>query len=219
MVHTTGQHGDPLTGLAQYDGFIEQLEADMAQAEKDGGSVSMALIDIDWFAKLNKEHGSEAGDGVLKTLAGFLQDTFSDRGQVYRYGGDAFAVLLADVEKEEAFLLMEEARRSFAGDREVDAGDEPVTLPISITVGVAALPDDANTPQELTRKANEAVYRAKVGGRAKVCLAREEKMVTKTSHYTQGQLHGLSRLAKREGIGEAVLLREALDDLLRKYNA
>jgi len=51
-----------------------------------------------------------------------------------------------------------------------------------------------------------------------VCLAREEKMVTKTSHYQQGQLLGLRRLAEREGIGEAVLLREALNDLLRKYN-
>jgi diguanylate cyclase (GGDEF)-like protein len=218
-MHTTEQGTDALTGLAQYDGFIEQLEMDMAQAEKDGGSVSMALIDIDWFAKLNKEYGSAAGDGVLKALSAFLQEMFSGRGQVYRYGGDAFAVLLADVEKEEAFLLLEEARRSFVGDHEVEAGDTRATVPISITVGVAAVPDDANTPQELTRKANEAVYRAKVGGRAKVCLAREEKMVTKTSHYTQGQLHGLSRLAKREGIGEAVLLREALDDLLRKYNA
>jgi hypothetical protein len=69
------------------------------------------------------------------------------------------------------------------------------------------------------RKASEALYRAKVGGRNKVCLAREERMVTKTSHYAQGQLYGLSRLAKRKGVGEAVLLREALDDLLRKYNS
>jgi len=69
------------------------------------------------------------------------------------------------------------------------------------------------------RKASEALYRAKTGGRNRVCLAREERMVTKTSYYTQGQLAGLSRLAKREGLNEAVMLREALDDLLRKYNA
>ena len=55
-------------------------------------------------------------------------------------------------------------------------------------------------------------------GRSRVCLAREEKMVTKTSHYTAEQLQQLTKLSKREGIGEAVLLREALDALLQKYD-
>jgi hypothetical protein len=67
------------------------------------------------------------------------------------------------------------------------------------------------------RKAEDAMFRAKTVGRNKVCLAREERMVAKLSHYTQGQLNRLSQLAKKEGVGEAVLLREALDDLLRKY--
>lgn len=160
-----------------------------------------------------------AGDAVLRALAGHLVGSCGGRFPAYRYGGDAFAVLMAGVDKEDAFLLMEETRRAFTGEHEFDVGEERVKLSVSITIGVAAYPDDATTPQELMRKANEAVYRAKVGGRAKVCLAREEKMITKTSHYAQGQLYGLSRLAKREGIGEAVLLREALDDLLRKYNA
>ena len=65
---------------------------------------------------------------------------------------------------------------------------------------------------------SDALHRAKTTGRNKVSLAREERMITKTSHYTQGQLERLSELATREGVGEAVLLREALDDLLRKYS-
>jgi hypothetical protein len=81
------------------------------------------------------------------------------------------------------------------------------------------MPDDGDAPQGLQRKLLAAIYRAKVAGGGKACLAREEKMVTKTSHYDQGQLEGLARLAKRQGQGEAVLLREALDDLLMKYNA
>ncbi len=63
------------------------------------------------------------------------------------------------------------------------------------------------------------MMRAKMTGRKKVYLAREEKMVPKTSHYTQAQLQSLTKLSKREGIGEAILLREALDMLLKKYRA
>ena len=77
--------------------------------------------------------------------------------------------------------------------------------------------DDASRYQELMRKAESAMYRAKYAGHNKVALAREEKMVPKTSHYTSDQLKRLSALSKREGIGEAILLREALDMLLKKY--
>ena len=62
------------------------------------------------------------------------------------------------------------------------------------------------------------VYRAKLGGGNRICLAKEDKMVTKTSHYTTEQLQMLSLLSRREGLGEAVLLREALDDLIKKYD-
>lgn len=136
-----------------------------------------------------------------------------------RYGGDAFAVLFAGVEKEEAFLLAERARQAFMERRIVCVADKEVEFHLTLSAGVATIPDDGSACVDVVRKANEALYRAKVGGRNRVCLAREERMVTKTSHYTQGQLAGLSRLAKRMGVGEAVLLREALDDLLRKYNA
>ena len=67
------------------------------------------------------------------------------------------------------------------------------------------------------RKAESAMFRVKYAGRNKVALAREEKMVPKTSHYTADQLRRLTALSKREGVGEAILLREALDMLLKKY--
>ena len=68
------------------------------------------------------------------------------------------------------------------------------------------------------RKAESALFRVKQNGRNKVLLAREEKMIPKTSHYTADQLQALTKLSKREGIGEAILLREALDMLLKKYD-
>lgn len=219
MMHDAAVVQDSLTGLPLYRAFMEQFQKAVDAAAEGGRSVSMALVDLDRFAKLNEKYGRDVGDGVLTTLAGYLDQETGAKGASYRYGGDAFAVLLDGIEKEEAFLLVEELRKGFNGERTVPAARGAVTLPVSITAGVAAFPDDGAQATEITRKANEALYRAKVGGANKVCLAREEKMVTKTTHYTQGQLHGLSRLAKRQGVGEAELLREALDDLLRKHNA
>jgi hypothetical protein len=70
---------------------------------------------------------------------------------------------------------------------------------------------------ELLRKADQALYRAKMAGGGKIRLASDEKMVPKTSHYTQTQLERLTKLAAERQVGEAELLREAMDDLLAKY--
>lgn len=210
---------DLMTGLPNYAAFLAQLAQDVQAAEQqDGGCVSVALSDLDYFARVNKEKGEPVGNAVLQMLARYLEEAFAGQGRVYRFGGDALAVLLPGVPKEQAFLLAEEARKGFDRQHVITADSGKVTMPLAISVGVAAYPDDGSKDADVVRKANEAVYRAKVTGRNRVCLAREEKMVTKTSHYTQGQLEGLSRLAKREGLNESVLLREALDDLLRKYN-
>ncbi len=133
--------------------------------------------------------------------------------RAYRYGGDQFAVLFPErYEKEDVFLAMEELRR---GCRVILPDGRAQT----VSVGIASAPDDGASYLDLVRKAEGAMYRAKAGDCNRVCLAREEKMVTKTSHYTAEQLKRLTKVSKREGVGEAVLLREALDALLRKYDA
>jgi len=78
-------------------------------------------------------------------------------------------------------------------------------------------PIDGHSSVDLLRCAHQAIYRAKTTGRNTGQLAHEDKMVPKTGHYTQTQLERLSKLAEREGVGEATLLREALDYLLIKY--
>ncbi|MDX9972018.1 MAG: diguanylate cyclase [FCB group bacterium] len=216
----TGAIGDidALTGLPGYDAFLADNSREIQRAEQESASVSLALFDLDFFTRVNREHGEAVGDAVLVALAKQLTAGAGERGRVYRFGGDAMMLLLPGVAKESAFLLAEEARKGFDRTHEFSTADRKELLSLTVSVGLAAYPDDGGKDIDVVRKANEAVYRAKVSGRNKVCLAREEKMVTKTSHYTQGQLEGLSRLAKREGLNESVLLREALDDLLRKYN-
>jgi diguanylate cyclase (GGDEF)-like protein len=179
----------------------------LAQAEAAGGAAAMAIVDVDWCGRINRDRGHTAGDALLKKLAKHLRAAAGPGGTSFRYGGDAFCVVWRGVEKEQAFLRVEQVRAALE------------SAEVTVSAGVAGYPDDGAATTDLVNKAFEALYRAKVSGRNKVCLAREEKMVTKTSHYTQGQLLGLRRLAEREGIKDAELLREALNDLLRKYNA
>ena len=173
----------------------------------------------DQFGQINETFGQDYGDAVIGLLEAQLAASLADAGRVFRYGGDAFMVLFENIEKEQAFLHIEEARKHFDATHTVTLNKKPQDITVSVSCGVAAYPDDAAKVNEVIRKCSEALYRAKISGRNKVSLAREEKMVTKTTHYTTGQLDGLQRLAKREGLNEATLLREALDDILRKYNS
>lgn len=191
--------------------FEEKLTGILAE-ENLGENAVIALLDVDMFMHVNDDFGYEAGDQVLISLGRHLEKGVGDKGQVYRIQGDEFGVLFnGDIEKEDAFLLMEQVRREL--DIALPDGEK-----ITISVGIAAAFEDAGRYQELVRKAESAMFRVKYGGRNKVALCREEKMVPKTSHYTSDQLKRLTKLSKREGIGEAILLREALDMLLKRYD-
>ena len=212
-VHTKGS--DALTGVPMRERFDELLR-EAVDGPDATAPVSLALYDIDRFLALNEAHGREAGDALLRAVVAVFQERLpSDAGAVCRLGGDEFAVIMPGTEKEQAFLALEQARAA-VGSLEEFAGMDPAP---SVSVGIASYPDDAAMRQELLRKADDALYRAKCTGRNKVVLAREEKKVPKTSHYTQGQLERLTALSEKEGVGEAELLREALDDLLKKYSS
>lgn len=192
----------------------QDLEQDITQwldQQAEGGqSMVLVLLDVDEFLRVNETWGRDAGDKALIDTGRYLADSLPQQAALYRVAGDEFGVMFTDMEKEEVFLLMEQLRRGY-----------PVKLPdgeaLTVSVGIASAPDDAARCMDLMRKAESAMYRAKYGGRDRVCLAREEKMVPKTSHYTADQLKRLTKLSKREGVGEAILLREALDMLLKKY--
>ena len=209
----------PLYELLGYDAFLTIFNEAITESGNGSASAAIALVDIDWFGKFNNTNGTQSGDELIHTLGRCLSDTIGDVGSVFRYGGDAFMILFPDMEKEQAFLNTERTRIQFEKIETIRIGTKDLTIDATISCGIAAFPDDSAKSAEVIRKCSEALYRAKVSGRNKVALSREEKMVTKTTHYTQGQLEGLSRLAKRESMNEAALLREALDDVLRKHNS
>ena len=195
----------------------DEFETDLTQIlggdyEEKGETVVIALIDFDDFAHINKDFGSEAGDAVLIATGKYLQEQIPKEATIYRIGGDEFALIFkGETEREDVFLFLNELKNGF--DVQTPDGKQQ-----TITIGMATAGMDASRYAELVRKADSALYRAKVNGRNKVAMAREDKMIPKTSHYTQEQLQRLSKLAKAEGVGEAILLREALDMLLKKYD-
>jgi len=195
------------------DAFDEAITAIFeSDAESSGETVVIALIDLDSFARVNKEFGPAEGDRVLIDSGKYIASMVNKGAQVFRIGGDEFGVIFRGTEeREDIFLLLENMRREY----NVTLRDKSV---MTMTIGMATAFEDANRCAELIRKADGALYRAKLAGGNKVAMAKEEKMIPKTAHFTQDQLKRLNKLSKREDIGEAILLREALDMLLKKYD-
>ena len=204
---------DPLTGAIERAGFSDLLKT--AMSAEDGSPATLALVDIDRFLRINQQWGHAAGDAVLKRVAGVL--SAMPHAQVIRYGGDEFAVIFPGQERERVLMNLEKARAEIESTEMVEVDGKSLSLSITLSAGAAAFPIDGTNEAELLRKADGALYRAKLGGRNKVMLACEERMAPKTTHFPVTQLERLTDLARDQGVGEAVLLREALDDLLVKY--
>ncbi|MFZ6029621.1 MAG: diguanylate cyclase domain-containing protein [Chloroflexota bacterium] len=210
---------DALTGLGNRQAFEESLHALFEHTRASSTLFSLAYLDVDNFTKVNGEHGHAGGDAVLKGLSALVQKHLSGDMQVFRYGGDEFSLLFPEVEREQAFLRLERIRAEVEAIAAYtdEATGKAYPARVTITAGIAAYPIDGEDENALLRKADAATYRAKVGGRNKIMLAYEERMIPKTAHFTQTQLERLAGLAKEQGVSDAVLLREALDDLLVKY--
>ncbi len=209
---------DELTRVLSRKGFLETFTQTLsaAKANPQEAPLALALLDVDKFKSINDEYGHVTGDNVLVAVAKVIQAHAGGDALVGRYGGDEFVIIFPGEEREQAFLSMEQIRLKL-NQTEVTTGDGKTIQGISISAGVASFPMDGRTENELFRKADHALYRAKASGRKQIRLAYEERMVPKTTHYTHTQLERLTKLAEERGVNEADLLREAMDDFLTKY--
>lgn len=206
---------DTQTGLVTGPYFRHLLREELLPAaERSGDPLTLLLLDIDDFLGINEAYGREAGDAVLEGVARILQESVPETAVVSRHGGDEFAIAFPDTRVDDAFTVAEGIRRDIAALR----FDRWPDIHLAVSIGLASYPAHGNRDVELMREADQALYTAKNTGRNKVSLPlTDSRMVTKTSHYTATQLERLARLAKGVKRNEASLLREALDDLLRKY--
>ena len=188
------------------------FEAALAEVP-DRTQLALALADIDHFKELNDTLGPEAGDSVLRSFERTLTGSLPDGAVVGRISGDEYAVALPDTSAEGALILLEEIRTHF-GSREPAPA---VGRRVQVSVGIAARPQHAKSVPDLMRAADEALFRAKREGKARVAIYVENKMVLKSNYYARASLERLAKLSTATGRTEASLLREALDDLLAKH--
>ncbi len=150
---------DDLTQVYNRRYFMEQLNRELQRARRYGSKVSLLLVDVDNFKLYNDTHGHVAGDAALRKIASALATNARVSDLVCRYGGDEFAIICPRTVKHDALTLAERLRNAVA---ELDLrpklrGAEPVTL----SVGVATFPDDAEESLALIEQADRSLFAAK----------------------------------------------------------
>lgn len=150
---------DPLTDLPNRRAFNTRLELALAEHPAQRAPLAMAIMDIDHFKAINDRHGHPSGDEALVHIARALRVQCGARCRTTRFGGDEFAVLIADMSLRDAQAFCEEARRV------IEALDHGV--PLTVSIGVAAL-QAGDTVSDLYARADEALYAAKRAGRNRV---------------------------------------------------
>jgi len=157
---------DPLTGLYNRRYFAEHLPRELLRATRGATAVAVILLDVDYFKRVNDTLGHEAGDMVLTEIGSLLRRGVRGSDIACRYGGEEFALVLPQTGLDAA-LRRAEAIRSAVRDLDLQYSGRPVGR-ITVSLGVALFPDDADDTDSLIRAADEALYHAKAAGRDRV---------------------------------------------------
>ncbi len=152
---------DPLTGCHNRRGFDEILQMEVARAKRYSRPLSLVLLDIDHFQRINDDFGHEVGDNALKRIGRAVRHTFRNTDSACRYGGEEFALIFPETPKDEGAKLAERLRML------VESLPPNAEVPRALTAsfGVACFPDDAESIPDLVRAADRALYQAKTNGR------------------------------------------------------
>jgi diguanylate cyclase (GGDEF)-like protein len=152
---------DDLTGLYNPRALREQLPAWLGPAARTGRAMTLLMLDIDGFKAVNDHLGHNAGNELLREVAGVLRGAVRVGDAVFRFGGDEFVVLLSDTEAEGARLVAKRFQETHHAMRQV----EPASgYAVSFSVGMATFPKDGKSPEDLLAHADSALYQAKRSG-------------------------------------------------------
>jgi len=163
---------DGLTGVANRRMFDEKLERDWRQCMREQVTLSVIMIDVDYFKRYNDRYGHLQGDTCLQTLAKVLDDVINRPYDLLaRYGGEEFACVLPNTHLKGAVQIAERMRANVEALKMEHLGSETAQI-ITISMGVAAMsPVNDIAPKALVAEADKQLYQAKQAGRARVCFS------------------------------------------------
>ena len=159
---------DGLTGLYTQSYFKERLKEEMKRSKSNRVPLSVAILDIDFFKKINDAYGHQAGDVILRQVAALLRGRFRETDLLSRYGGEEFGVIMLHTDEKEAEKVLEEIRSSIEKERFFLPIESyhPVQVRITVSIGFAELNKKTAAVEDgIIKKADRALYEAKKAGR------------------------------------------------------
>jgi len=161
---------DQLTGLHNRRYMARHLDNLITGAQKAGKPLAFLIMDIDHFKSVNDTHGHDIGDEVLREFANRISANVRGIDLACRYGGEEFVVVMPDTDVDFAYAIAERLRKSVETTPFV-ISRAPGKLNVTISIGIASLEGDDDTSEQLLHRADQALYRAKRGGRNRVVAA------------------------------------------------
>lgn len=159
--HESEARTDSLTGLANRRAFDDEITRRFAEWQRCGTPFSLLILDVDHFKQFNDTHGHQAGDEVLRQVAGAISSTVREMDLTCRYGGEEFAVVMPTTEAVDACILAERVRLAIAS---ITVPFEGKNLTVAASVGLAGVVVQDSVPQ-LVKRADDALYASKDAGR------------------------------------------------------
>lgn len=159
---------DSLTGLFKHARIKEILAVELSRAQRTGKSLSVAMVDIDHFKRVNDRHGHMMGDRVIKAVARLMRQRVRKSDSLGRYGGEEFALIMPDCDGAAAAETLDKLRDAFAS---IMFNAEAIEFSVTLSGGVATWPEHA-TVDALLEAADVALYQSKNNGRNRITLAR-----------------------------------------------
>jgi diguanylate cyclase (GGDEF)-like protein len=152
---------DPVTGFFNRRHFGEVLVTELGKSRRGPGP-AVLLLDLDYFKRVNDEHGHLMGDAALQTVADRIASVLREDDCLARWGGEEFAVLAPEIDRDGVMALAERAREALA-ERPVEIGE--ISIALTLSVGAALADDGLGTPDSVVDAADRALYDAKAAGR------------------------------------------------------
>lgn len=156
---------DPLTGLYNRRHFEENLEREFLRASRYKSELSFAIIDVDFFKKVNDTYGHSTGDYVLKEVAYLILQTFRKTDMVFRYGGEEFAVIITETPLEKALIPLERLRKSIENYPFNYNGED---IKVTVSIGASEVNENTESVHKFFDDADKALYTAKENGRNRI---------------------------------------------------